>query len=382
MKKRLNNPATLLKFLAIKILLLALVSVIFGLPAQAQDEPPIPVDPTPLAQLLAPAEKTMIDKENSAKKLVEIYLKISDAHLNLAYNAVMGEKYEDSLRELDIYNKALDAAKERAFSQSGEKRKLAKKVEQAILKQLRTLDLIERYSTREILPFSQVAVKHAKQIRADALNASFDAGEVITDPEKNKPKKPSDSGAFFFFSPMRVEGNFAHRQGAMNRDYLINATQLANDYLTEEEDGYVREAQQPDLRMKVFMKIADRRLNAITKPPMTTDDKKAQKQAEEEERKWGKLPERTRAGYLNDYARTVDEAMAKLDDAYERNPKASFVVKALKVLRDATEEHLKMLHNLEAEMKNDKEKEALGDAIEKAELAIKGANEGLKKAGS
>lgn len=385
MRNRLNKQARRLSCLASTpvVLMWSLVFGVFTVNAQSQNEPPLPVDPTPLIQLLTPEEKARVEKEDSLKKLVEVYLKIADAHLDIAYNAVMKEEHKRVEHELDIYNKALDAAKEKAFSQNDEKRKLAKKVEQAILKQLKTLDLIERYSTNELLPFSQAANKHAKHIRGQALNASFDSGEVITDPEKAKAKKPSDNQSLSIVPLVDDLQVIRGRSFSLFPEFHpLTAPQLANDYLTEEEDDLVREAQQPDLRMKVFMKIAERRLQMINKPPVAADDKKAQKQAEEEERKWGKLPDLSRADFLKHYARAVDEAMAKLDDAYERNPKASFVAKALKVLREATDEQLKVLHQLAAQVKTEEEKSALSDAIEKAELANKGATEGLKKTSS
>jgi hypothetical protein len=381
MKNILNRQRNGLRFFA-AILLMGALPGIFVVNAKAQ-EPPIPVDPTPLMQLLPPDEKARVEKENKSKKLVEIFLKIADTHLEIAYNAVMKEDQRTPVRELDIYNKALDAAKEQAFSQADEKRRLAKKVEQGILKQLKTLDLVERYSANELLPFSQAANKHAKHIRGQALNASFDSGDVITDPEKEKGKKSSDNQSIYIVPRVSNSSQIVlKRLVALRKDYTMVAPQLANDYMTEEEDDLVREAQQPDLRMKVFMKIAERRLQMINKPPVAADDKKAQKQAEEETRRWGKLPELNLAGYLKHYAKAVDEAMAKLDDAYERNPKASFVAKALKVLREATEEQLKLLHQLEAQVKTEEEKRALSDAIENAERANKGASEGLKKIGS
>jgi hypothetical protein len=379
MKSRVDRYHNRLN-LSAAILLLGLALAPLAVSAQMQ-EPPLPVDPTPLAQLLSPDDKAMLAKENQPKKQVEVYLKIAGLHLDSAYSAVMKEDHKTVQRELDIYNKAIDIAKETAFAQADDKRKLAKKIEQGILKHLKTLDVIERYSPNELLPFSQAANKHAKQVRGEALNASFDSGEVITDPDKAKVKKSDNQSIYLTPAGDEAREQFVIHFVAWRKPRATAAPPQANDYLTEEEDDFVREAQQPDLRMKVFMKIAERRLYAINKPPVATDDKKAQKQLEEEERKWGKLPETNRAGYLKQYARAVDEAMAKLDDAFERNPKASFVAKALKVLREATEEQLKQLHQLEAQMKTDDEKAALSDAIEKAELAHKGANDGLKKIG-
>jgi hypothetical protein len=70
--------------------------------------------------------------------------------------------------------------------------------------------------------------------------------------------------------------------------------------------------------------------------------------------------------------------MAKLEDAYERNPKSSALPKALSVLRDATDKHLETLRRLKPEMKTDTEVTAMSGAIYEAETANKGARDGLK----
>jgi hypothetical protein len=127
------------------------------------------------------------------------------------------------------------------------------------------------------------------------------------------------------------------------------------------------------------MKIADRRLAALAgiKPPDPTD-KKALKKAEEEEREWGPLPKLSRAELLKHYARAIEELIAKLEDAHERNPKSSDLPRALVVIRDATDNHLKILRALSSEMKEDDETRALATALEQAEMANQGARNGLK----
>ena len=133
-----------------------------------------------------------------------------------------------------------------------------------------------------------------------------------------------------------------------------------------------------DARAKVFMKIADRRLKAVVGPAASPADKKDQKKVEEEEREWGALPKVSRAELLRHYARAISECMAKLEDAYERNPKSSALPKALSVLRDATDKHLQTLRELKPEMKTETEMAAISGAILEAETANKGARDGLK----
>lgn len=381
-----------LKFATATVSALVVVLLFAGLSnaAQAQEKyelPPLPVDPTPLVQLISEAERAALARELNPKKQIEIYWRISEAHLQLALTAINNDDHQTSERELDTYNKSLDEAAKLTFNLRDDRRKMSKRFEQIIYKQLRTLETIDRRFPSERSGFSDFALKHAKQVRGKALNLSFDAGEVITDKDSSnknpaqgrdsvlrQPQSPLDSQSSslrpsILPALMRV----AYRPGGHETGMLQEA-----DYLTEEEDDFVRLAQEPDQRIKVFMKIIDRRLKAITGATPAADDKKAQKNQEEENRKWGVLPKLDRAAYLQHYVRAIDEAMAKLEDAYERNPKAAALTKALKNLLESTTEHLKILNGLAAEVKTEKEKLILTDAIEKASLAHKGAEDGLK----
>jgi hypothetical protein len=354
--------------------------------AQEKYEPlPLPVDPTPLAQLISEFEKAALSREPNPKKQIEIYWRISDNHLQLALTAINNDDYKTSERELDIYNKALDEAAKLGFNLREDRRKTCKKFEQIIYKQLRTLETIDRRFPRERSEFSEFALKHAKQVRGKALNLSFDAGEVITDKDSSNKTPPQNKNLTLLQPPQHLSYLAltarlmpAPKPVAFARRLRETGRPQEADYLTEEEDDYVRAAQEPDQRIKVFMKIIERRLKAITGETAAADDKKAQKNQEEENRKWGVLPKLERAAYLQHYARAIDEAMAKLEDAYERNPKATALTKALKNLLESTTEHLKILNSLAGTVTTDKEKSILADAIEKATLAHKGAEDSLK----
>ncbi|MCI0490926.1 MAG: hypothetical protein L0229_30405 [Blastocatellia bacterium] len=340
------------------------------------EPPPIPVDPTPIGELLNANDRELLRKANNEKKQVETYLKISDAHLDSALTATRSDNIMLAERELDIYNKALAEAGRIAFSHKKEKdrRRLAKKVEQHIYKQIRTLETIERLFPVDRLPFAQAALENSKRLRLESLNETFDSGEVLDIPDKGTQlkkdppgKKPSSPGANQFLAFSGTEGSPGPTR-----------SQIPGDYLNEEEDDMVRQAQKPDDRTKVFMKIADRRLVAIKGVSIPPGDKKAQKKAEEEELKWGPLPKLERFELFRHYTRAIEETIAKLEDAHERNPKDSALPKALTALRDSTDEHLRILRSLESEIKDEKEASALKEAIAQAEVANQGAREGLK----
>jgi hypothetical protein len=332
--------------------------------------PPLPTDPTPLVELITAAERQSLDQSSQPKKRVEAFLDIASDHLEGAHDAIKAGDHRTAERELDIYNKATAESLKVVVALPKGNRGLAKKIEQQLYKDLRTLELIERLFPPERLGFAEAALRHAKQLRVRALNAAFDSGEVLNEADKEEGQKgspPSGSGA----PPrgaMSFRGSLAQRPSST----------IPGDYLNEEEDDHVREAQNADDRIKVFMKIAERRLQAIAGPTAAPTDKKAQKKAEEEEREWGPLPKVARAELLKHYARSIEEAVAKLEDAHERNPKSPAIPKALTMLRDATDKHLQALKALEAEVKDQSEIEALRQAVGQAEWANKGARDGLK----
>ena len=370
--------------------LIFIVSVVLSSFASAQiPDPPLPVDPRPLTQLMTAADRAVLADADNPKEVVEAYLKIAETHLQAAFNAVRGNNYVLAESELDIYNKAAAAAGKQAFTLQEGKRQASKKIEQTLYKQIKTLESIERLFPIEREIYAEAALKQTKQLRMQALNEAFASGEVLKDPDSDK--KPQDepldndgapkSPAFRQTPPLgrliRFAGRSLVRTATFNS--MRGAMQQRGDYLTEEEDDQVRQAQAPDLRAKVFMKIADRRLRAIVEPAAAAPlDKKQQKKAEEEEREWGAVPKVSREELLRHYARAVAECMNKLEDAYERNPKSSALPKALSVLRDATDKHLETLRRLKPEMKTDDEITAMSSALYEAETANKGARDGLK----
>ena len=380
-------------------ILLAYAILVAAGDARAQDDPPLPVDPTPLPQLLSAAERSMLADAKNPKKTVEAYLKLSETHLEAALAVIKNGDTSRAERELDIYNKIMAEVCKTTFSMQDGKRSLAKKLEQHIYKQLKTLESVGRLFPGERAAFAEDAIKKAKQFRVQALNEAFAGGDVLKDPDTEKP--PANNLPDEDKSPQSTEPSeplelnesrwLVSAKGEYdeenNRPYLTEANysstdsspQIPGDYLTEEEDTHVREAQKPDERIKVFIKIADRRLAALTGAPApAATDSKAQKKLEEETREWGTLPNLSRIQLLRHYTRAIAEGMAKLQDAYGRNPKSSAIPNALTALRDATDRHIQTLKSLESGAKDEKELAALKDAIEQAETANQGARDGLK----
>jgi hypothetical protein len=355
----------------------------------------LPIDPRPINQLLSEGDRVVLAEARGPKKIVDAYLRIADSHLQSAFDSIKLNDHNTSERELDIYNKAVAEAAKDTFALTEGKRNVSKKVEQTLFRQIKTLESIDRLFPSEREGFPDAALKHARQLRVQALNA-FASGEILRDPEAEKkqdePPAKSPQRESTLRLPLAPRGGALQRRADFERprvDQLARlniastkaasaSLQMPGDYLTEEEDNHVREAQAADQRVKVFVRIADRRIGAVTGLAAVPAEKKDRKKVEEEERDWGPVPKVSRAELLRHYARAISECMSKLEDAYERNPKSSLLPKALTLLRDSTDRHLQTLRTLEPEMKTESEHAALRDAIDQAETANKGARDGLK----
>ncbi len=145
---------------------------------------------------------------------------------------------------------------------------------------------------------------------------------------------------------------------------LSPARAQKRDHLTEQEADLVREFQIIDKRIEVFIRAADRRLLVLADPNA--------KQSKKEEERWGPLPTGTRLELLQDYKNILSEAMEKLDDAYERDPKSELLSKALSKFKEATTRQLAQLRALAPQLTDKREQRALLEAIEEAETAAKG----------
>ena len=88
---------------------------------------------------------------------------------------------------------------------------------------------------------------------------------------------------------------------------IANTTQ-ERDHLTPQEVDLVKDAQELDKRVDVFVKAADRRLLVISGGIDSATAKQLKKDAES----WGELPTGSRAELVGDIARILDEALREI----------------------------------------------------------------------
>jgi hypothetical protein len=139
------------------------------------------------------------------------------------------------------------------------------------------------------------------------------------------------------------------------------------DYLTEAEVEQVREAQLIDLRVKVFMKIAERRL-------LLAEDPQAP-QAKKDEADWGALPSLARADLLRQYGRVIEETITNFEEAYDRNPKDERLLKALTTFCEQTVQHLQRLEALPSKVTDEATRQVLDQVLDDLKLAYDDARQ-------
>lgn len=142
------------------------------------------------------------------------------------------------------------------------------------------------------------------------------------------------------------------------------------EHLTTQEVDMVRDTQELDRRSELFIKIAERRLVAITSPAAAADTPTL---SAKENEKWGELPKGTRAQHLNDLARIFDEAIVNVDDVAARTPDSALLPKAVRKLGAASTRFLAQLLPLRTGATADGEREALEQTIDNLQQIIDAA---------
>jgi len=122
---------------------------------------------------------------------------------------------------------------------------------------------------------------------------------------------------------------------------LISNAQAQRDNLTYEEIEMIRDVQELDGRMEIYVKAIDRRL-------MVLENKTAEnaKQIEKDSNKWGELPKGTKAELLSDIRKILDETINKIDDVSDRDSKNDLIAYSVHVLADGVKRFVPELEKL------------------------------------
>lgn len=142
----------------------------------------------------------------------------------------------------------------------------------------------------------------------------------------------------------------------------------ARDYLTPKEEERVKEAQILDKRIEVFIKVAERRLLALTDPAASS------KQAQKDLDKWGELPKGTRVELMMDLYNVLDAAVTNIDDVAVRDENNRLLPKALRKLADAATRIQAQLLAMREQIREGEERSALERVMENVQEILGAAN--------
>ncbi len=149
---------------------------------------------------------------------------------------------------------------------------------------------------------------------------------------------------------------------------LLDVQAQRRDHLTEMEVELVRDAQQIDERMKVFVKAIDRRFLVLN------NNASQSKQTEKDLTAWGELPTGTRQQLFIDIEKLLDEAINKIDDVAARDMNSDFFPTAVHILADGANKFLPQLKTQLGKSMDEKEKGAIIGAIEYCNLIIEASS--------
>ena len=164
------------------------------------------------------------------------------------------------------------------------------------------------------------------------------------------------------------------------------------EYFTEAEIDLIRDAQELPMRLNVYFRFADLRLNALGLKEKTAKEKEKERKDQEQHQKEvrdaqkaGKpapkaaerpdvyLADFTRSELLRGYAEALDEAMINIDDFYSRKLD---VRDALERLERYAKEQLPLVKTFQP--KNNTEALARDEAVEMTQKAIEDAHAALE----
>jgi hypothetical protein len=136
-----------------------------------------------LPEQLSETETQLILKERNPKPHVEAALRVSDARLLSAVKNTEASQFQTAVQDIDVYAALIFYADAYTRKLSGQQHKersnCLKKLEQAVFKQTRSLDVIERELPYEFRDSVLIKISEVKKVRLRALNDLLGDGKFM-----------------------------------------------------------------------------------------------------------------------------------------------------------------------------------------------------------
>jgi len=140
-------------------------------------------DDRALPDQLRETEVQIILKETNPKSHVEAALKVSDARMATALKSAGASQYKAAIEDVDVYASLIIYAdgytRKLPDAQVKERNNCLKKIEQAIFKQSRNLDLVLREVPFDFREPVEDKIAQLKKIRLRALDDAIGGGKII-----------------------------------------------------------------------------------------------------------------------------------------------------------------------------------------------------------
>jgi hypothetical protein len=137
----------------------------------------------PLPEELSESESQLILKEEKPKSRVDATLKVSNARIDSAYKLIQESQFQAAAQDVDVYTALIRYADEYTRklpgSQIKDRNHCLKKIEQAIFKQMRTLDAVVLGISHDYREATERGVNEVKKIRLRAINDLLGGGNMI-----------------------------------------------------------------------------------------------------------------------------------------------------------------------------------------------------------
>ncbi|HEV2715928.1 MAG TPA: hypothetical protein VGU64_11740 [Terriglobales bacterium] len=143
----------------------------------------------------------------------------------------------------------------------------------------------------------------------------------------------------------------------------------SRDHLTDPETELIRDNQQLDKRIEIFIKAIDRRFAIITGTAQPEPKKK-----DKDKQDWGELPTGTHAQLLEDIAGILDEAITNIDDVSGRDEKNPLIPRSVRALTAASNRYLAELATLKNQTKDPDELAAIEHVADNANQIVEVGN--------
>lgn len=141
--------------------------------------------------------------------------------------------------------------------------------------------------------------------------------------------------------------------------FSSDAAAQRRDNLTFEEIELIRDVQELDKRMEIYVKAIDRRFLVLD------NDNSQNKEIERDKVKWGELPAGTETELFLDIKSILQEAIDKIDDVYENDAKSVLIAPAVHTLADGAR---RFIPKLQAYGETAKDKKNIGSVYKSIEL--------------